>query len=61
MHVLPGLRDKILKTRVRGQVVGLENGKWYTLAYVYGKNLKEMRKRKHAILKALDDLENKEV
>ncbi len=53
MTILPGLRDKIFKHGCRGEIHLLHNRKWETIAFVYGKTLKEMRKRKHIIYRAL--------
>lgn len=53
MTILPGIRDKRLKTKWRGSILLFHGDKVQTIAYVYGKTLKEMRKRKKIVYRAL--------
>ena len=53
MLVLPGLYDKKLKNRWRGEVLSLTPKK-EIIAFVYGDTLEEMRLRKYAVAQILD-------
>lgn len=56
MIVLPGIRDHQLKKEFRGEVFlfGNSDSRKELIAVVYGKNLREMRRRKRAVASALD-------
>ena len=49
--IVPGLKDKVLKTRYRGEVLDLSTNE--VICYVYGETIDIMRERKHFIAKAL--------
>ena len=49
MTYLPGIKDKILNGKFRGEVNLINGGKCERVAYVYGQTLEEMRQRKHTV------------
>lgn len=57
MIYLPGLVDKRMKACYRGEIVCISAGKHETVAYVYGKTLAEMRRRKGVMADALRERE----
>jgi hypothetical protein len=60
MIILPGMNDKRLRGnggRWKGEV-WLFNPKGEVIAYVYGKTLDQMRRRKHLIYKMLKEEED---
>lgn len=52
--IFPSIRDKILKTRCRGEVLDIKTKE--VIAVVYGKNLEEMRNIKHAVCKTIREI-----
>lgn len=60
--ILPSIRDKYRNNRKSrryvGQVLIIDGGKTRVIAEVYGETMELMRKRKHAIAKLLDEMEN---
>lgn len=58
MSILPGLIDKRLKCgRYRGEVLRLGGKRREVLAVVYGETIEEMRRRKYACVKILEEIE----
>lgn len=58
MTILPGLIDKRLKCgRYRGEVLRLGGKRREVLAVVYGSTIEEMRRRKYACVKMLEEIE----
>jgi len=51
--VLPGIIDRKLKTGWRGDVVEIGPSRIYRVAFVYGKTLEDMRRRKRVVVAAL--------
>ncbi len=50
-----GIRDKVLKLKLRGEIFNFENGKKTLIAVVYGANVRDMRDRKRKIISALNE------
>lgn len=58
MTILPSLIDRKLRCgRYRGEVLRLGGKRREVLAVVYGETLEEMRRRKYALVKLLEEIE----
>lgn len=49
MTILPGLEDVQFKKGWRGKIIEISGNGTKVICYVYGRTLREMRKRKHSI------------